>query len=141
MSPAIALIKKFEGCCLTTYLCPAGIPTIGYGHTGPDVQMGMTITQEQADGLLNADLEEFSAGVDAAVKVTINANQRGALISFAYNCGLNNLRHSTLIRKVNSENHAAAAAQFGKWNMAGGKVLPGLVTRRAAEAALYQEEI
>ena len=141
MNPTITVIKKFEGCRLTAYQCPAGIDTIGYGHTGKDVYAGLVITQEQADALLDADLAKFSAGVDAAVKVPINANQRGALISFAYNCGLGNLQHSTLIRKVNAGDHAGAAEQFGKWDMAAGKVLPGLVKRRAAEAALYMEAV
>lgn len=141
MNPAIPLIKKFEGCRLTAYKCPAHVDTIGYGHTGPDVHAGMTITQEQADALLEADLVKFSTDLDATVKAPINANQRGALLSFAYNCGLSNLKHSTLIRKVNAGDHAAAAEQFGKWNMAAGKVLPGLVKRRAAEAALYKEPV
>lgn len=141
MNPAINLIKQFEGCRLTTYKCPAGIDTIGYGHTGPDVYAGLTITQEQADTLLAADLEKFSTGVDSAVKVPLNANQRGALISFAYNCGLNNLKHSTLIRKINAGDHTAAADQFSRWVYADGRTLQGLVRRRAAEAALYLEAV
>jgi lysozyme len=79
MNPATNLIKHFEACKPTMYQCPAGIDTIGYGHTGPDVHPGMVITQEQADALLDADLEKFCAGVDAAVKVPLNVNQRATL--------------------------------------------------------------
>lgn len=100
----------------------------------------MTITAGQADALLAADLE-FDKGVDEAVKVPINSKQRDALVSFAYNVGLLNLKHTTLIRKVNAGYHAAAAQQFGKCVYGGGKILPGLVRRRAAEAALYQEAV
>ena len=146
MNPAIALIKKFESCKLAAYKCPAGKDTIGYGHTGPDVHPGLTITQAQADALLAADLKKFSDGVDALVTVPINSNQRGALICFAYNVGLGigaitpvGLKHSTLLRKVNAGDHAGAAEQFSRWDLAAGKVLPGLVKRRAAEAALYRE--
>jgi lysozyme len=134
--PGVDLIRQFEGCKLKAYLCPAGVPTIGYGHTGRDVQMGMTITQDQAEGFLINDLRLFEQGV-AGLCPTCTPNQFSALVSFAYNLGLHNLENSTLRRLHNAGQYAAAQAQFARWDKAGGRVLPGLTRRRAAEAALY----
>lgn len=134
------LIKSFEGCKLTAYPDPGtgGDPwTVGYGHTGPDVHKGLVITQAQADALLAGDLKKFETGVAKLVKVDLTENQRGALVSFAYNCGLGNLGSSTLLKKVNARDFIGAKAEFGKWNKAGGKVLAGLTRRRAAEATLF----
>lgn len=132
----IALIKSFEGCKLTAYLCPANVWTIGYGHTGPDVKRGLTITQDQADALLRADLRKFETGV-ARMTTGATDNQFAALVSLAYNVGLGALKSSTLLRIHNAGDAAGAKAQFSRWNKAGGRVLAGLTRRRAAEADLY----
>ncbi len=137
----LKIIKDSEGLRLTGYLCPAGIPTVGYGHTGPDVKVGMTITQASADALLAADLATFEAAVTKSVGSHATDNQFSALVSFAFNLGAEALRTSTLLRKHNAGDYAGAKAEFGKWvkARAGGKLvtLPGLVKRRSAEAALY----
>lgn len=135
-SKAVALIKKSEGCKLKAYLCPAKIPTIGYGATGKDVRLGIVWTQAQADARLASDVAKFAKGV-AAVVTTASQGQFDALLSMAYNVGLGALEGSTLLRLHNAGNHKAAAAEFAKWVKAGGVTLPGLVTRRKAEAAMY----
>jgi lysozyme len=142
---AVDLIKNAEGCRLEAYLCSAGKPTIGYGHTGPDVTPGdvgdLTISLEEAEALLKSDLEKFSAGVWDLVTVPLSDNQHGALTSFAFNLGLGNLKASTLLKMVNARDFAGAALQFARWDKAtvrGVKVvLPGLTKRRAAEAKLF----
>lgn len=132
----LALIKRWEGCKLTAYKCPAGIWTIGYGSTGPHVKPGMVITQAQADALLLKDVARFEAGVNAmASKFT--QGQFDACVSFAFNLGLGNLASSTLLKKHKAGDYAAAADNFGKWINAGGKRLEGLARRRADEKALY----
>ena len=139
MNPAIPLIKEFEGCKLKAYKCPAGVWTIGYGHTD-GVKEGDEITQQEADRLLADDVHSFSAGVQRLVTSDINRNQLGALTSFAFNVGLGNLRHSTLLRLVNKGDFVGAANQFPRWNKAGGKVLAGLTRRREAERKLFLKE-
>lgn len=138
---AIALVQHFEGLYFKAYLCPAGVPTIGYGHTA-GVKMGQVITQAQAEALLLDDLSEALARVEVLVKVPLNGDQRGALSSFVFNLGAGSLASSTLLRLLNSGDTAGAAGQFGRWVNAtvNGKLtqLPGLVARRAAEAALFQ---
>lgn len=133
----LALIKQFEGLRLTAYKCPAGIPTIGYGSTGPDVNMGMTITEEDAEDLLRKDVGRFERGVTALVGDTTQG-RFDALCSFAFNVGLGALQSSTLLKKHKAGQYDAAALQFSRWNKAGGRVLAGLTKRRAAEAELYQ---
>ncbi|NHR05723.1 lysozyme [Chromobacterium haemolyticum] len=134
----ITLVKSSEGLKLVAYKCPAGIWTNGYGHTGPDVTPGQVITQAQADALLARDLERFEAGVARLVKVPLNQNQFDALVCFSFNLGLGALQGSTLLRLLNAGDYAGAAAQFPRWNKAGGKELPGLTRRRAAEQSLFQ---
>lgn len=138
---AVDLVKHFEGLYLKAYLCPAGVPTIGYGHTA-GVALGQTITEDQANTFLAADLTGAAASVDHLVTVTINPQQRGALASFVFNLGAGNLESSTLLKKVNAGDFAGAAGEFGKWvysTVDGRKVvLQGLVKRRAAESALFQ---
>lgn len=132
----LALIKQFEGCRLTAYKDPVGVLTIGYGHTGPDVTPGMTITQDQADELLRKDVARFEKAVAGMAKVATES-QFDALVSFAYNLGEEALRRSTLLRKHNEGDYAGAQTEFARWVNAGGKKLNGLVRRRAEEAALY----
>jgi lysozyme len=136
------LIKEFEGLRLTSYLCPAKVWTIGYGHTSaagePLVKRGMRITKARAEEILRADLATYEAGVLAAVSVPITQGQFDALVSFAYNCGVGALRKSTLLKRVNAKQFDRVPAEFMKWTRAGGKELPGLVRRRRAECALWR---
>lgn len=131
------LIKSFEGLRLSAYRCPADIPTIGYGTTA-GVKMGDTITKERAEELLREDVKRFEGYVNRLVKVPLTQGQFDALVSFVYNLGAGNLSSSTLLRLLNAGDYAGAAAQFERWNKAGGKTLAGLVRRRAAERALFE---
>lgn len=133
----IDLIKQFEGCRLTAYKCPAGVLTIGYGHTGADVKEGQTITQEQAEKLLRSDLVVHCNNVSGLVKVPLNQNQFDALVSFEYNIGYGNFKSSTLLRLLNQGDYNGAAEQFQRWRYANGKVLSGLITRRQKEKDLF----
>lgn len=135
---AVDLVKHFEGLYLNAYLCPAGVPTIGYGHT-EGVKLGQTITAAQAEAFLSADLTDAARQVDKLVKVPLTANQRGALASFVFNLGAGSLASSTLLKLLNAKDYAGAAAQFDQWVHAAGKVLPGLVKRRAAERELFED--
>lgn len=136
MTKEAELIKSFEGLELEAYLCPADIWTIGYGHTG-NVKEGDSITKEEAEALLDKDLQTFRNGVKRLVKVPLNENQFGALVSFAYNLGLGSLQNSTLLKMLNAGDYTGAADQFLRWNKSGGKVLTGLVRRREAERAVF----
>ena len=133
----INLIKKFEGLRLEAYLCPAGVWTIGYGHT-KGVKKGQVITQLEADNLLKEDLSSFEKGVTSLIKSNINQNQFDSLVSFAFNLGLNNLKSSTLLKKVNANpNDRTIVDEFLKWVYAKKVFLEGLHRRRQAEANLY----
>lgn len=109
--------------------------TVGWGHTGPSVCPGLVITQSEADVLLAADLEAFEAEVEARLEVGPSGNQFSALVCFAYNC--KGWQGSTLLRKFNAGDIEGAAAEFGRWTRAGGRVLRGLVRRREAERELF----
>jgi lysozyme len=132
-----ALIRHFEQCRLTGYLCPAGVPTIGWGHTGPEVRVGMKITQQQADALFEQDLRKREAQVFHLVNVHLTQGQWDALVSFEYNLGEGNLASSTLLEKVNAGDFRGAALEFPRWCHSGGEVLEGLVLRRKAEQQLF----
>lgn len=134
----LALIKTYEGLRLAAYRCPAGIPTIGYGHTGKDVRIGMRIDEATADALLVQDATRFSAGVAELVSLPLSGNRFSALVSFAFNVGLGRLAGSTLLARLNGGDMAGAASQFDRWTRAAGSVLPGLVARRAAERTLFE---
>lgn len=139
----IQLIQSHEGLRLKPYLCPAGIPTIGYGSTfypdGSAVKMtDAAITKERATELLAYALQKFENAVNDLVTQPLTQNQFDALVSFVYNVGPGAFTKSTLRRKVNANpNDPSMAAEFARWNKGGGKVLPGLVKRRAEEAKLY----
>ncbi|HCU16508.1 MAG: lysozyme [Enterobacteriaceae bacterium] len=137
----INLIKQFEGCKLTAYQDIANVWTIGYGWTqqvdGKPVTAGMTITQQKADDLLKQGVVQYENGVNTLVKVQINQNQFDALVDFTYNLGVNALKGSTLLKKLNAGDYAGAANEFPKWNKAGGKELAGLTRRREAEKSLF----
>lgn len=131
-----ALIRQFEGCRLQAYLCPAGVVTIGTGHT-KGVKLGDRCSQEQADLWLSQDLEDAAAAVATLVHVPLTQGQFDALVSFVFNFGASKFRTSTLLRMLNDGRPFAAAAQFKLWVRADGKVEPGLVKRRAAEEAMF----
>lgn len=133
----IDLIKKFEGVRLVGYRCVAGRPTVGVGHCGPEVTVGMQITQEECDRLLAQDLAKFEAAVNGAVKVNISQNQFDALVSLAFNIGVSAFKASTLVKALNQGKYADAAERFGQWIHAGSAVIPGLIRRRAAERDLF----
>ena len=135
----INLIKQFEGCALSAYKCPAGVWTIGYGHT-KDVKQGMKITTNQATSLLKEDLATYENYVNKYVKVKLNQNQFDALVSFTFNCGGGALKSSTLLKKLNKADYTGAANELLRWNKANGKILAGLTRRRKAEKALFLKE-
>lgn len=135
----INLIKQFEGCILSAYKCPAGVWTIGYGHT-KDVKLGMKITSSQATELLKDDLKTYESYVNKYVKVKLNQNQFDALVSFTFNCGGGALKSSTLLKKLNKGDYTGAANELLRWNKANGKVLAGLTRRRKAEKALFLKQ-
>lgn len=132
----IELIKKEEGLMLKAYRCPAGVLTIGYGHT-KGVKSSDVITEQQADTYLREDLRDAEQTV-IRHRLDINQNQFDALVSFVFNLGSGNFASSTLLKKVKiNSNDPTIATEFRKWVYAGGKVLSGLVKRREAEANLY----
>jgi lysozyme len=134
----LALIKASEGLRLTAYRCPAGVLTIGYGHTGSDVEAGQKITKQQAEALLASDLVTFERTVGkCAVEADTSINQFSAMVSLAYNIGLKAFQSSSVLRLHRLGDHTRAADAFLMWNKGGGKVLPGLVTRRMKERELY----
>jgi lysozyme len=135
----IALIKRFEGCRLEAYLCPANVWTIGYGHTGADVVKGLKVSQETADILLRRDLLKFEAAVERAAGPAYQ-NQFDAMVSLCYNIGPTAFAKSSVARLHKNGQYANAAQAFLLWNKGGGKVLPGLVKRRNAERNLYLGE-
>lgn len=134
-----ALVRQFEGCMLQAYLCPAGIPTIGVGHTR-GVRMGDCCSQQQADLWLTQDLDDAGATVASLVKVPLTQGQFDALTSFTLNLGARHLAESTLLLLLNKRDYHGAAAQFSRWIYSNGKVLDGLVRRRAAEAKLFMPD-
>lgn len=132
----LALIKQFEGLRLKAYLCPANVWTVGYGSTGSHVKQGMVITEAEAEALLRDDLERFEAGVDKLAGDATD-NQFSAMVSLAFNIGLDAFERSTVLKRHKLGNHMGAANAFLLWNRGGGRILKGLVRRREAERALY----
>jgi lysozyme len=133
----IQFLKSFEGCRLEAYQDQAGIWTIGYGHTA-GVKEGDTCTQEQAERWLEDDLNWAAIVVKNAIDVPLTDNQRDALTDFVFNVGSGNFMHSTLRKKLNAGDYEGSAAEFARWNKAGGKVSKGLVRRRAAEEEMFR---
>jgi lysozyme len=138
----LALVKEFEGLRLKAYKCPAGVWTIGYGHTSaagaPEVREGMEITKAEAEEILKRDMVQYEKGVEKLVKIKITQGQFDALVDFAYNAGVGALAKSTLLKRVNEERFDDVPAEFMKWTKGGGKELPGLVRRRRAEVKLWR---
>lgn len=139
----INLICSFEGLELKAYLDSANIWTIGYGtiiRNGVKVKKGDTCTIEQAKAYMASDLKSFEAAVNK-VKVPLNQNQFDALVSLTYNIGVNAFANSTLLKKLNAQDYKGAAAQFDVWNKVKGKVVQGLLNRRAKERKLFEKAI
>jgi lysozyme len=140
----LELIKHFESLALKAYLCPANVPTIGYGTTiypnGNKIRLGETCTVLQAGNYLKHDLAYFENMTDAYTRDDVSQQQFDALVSFCYNVGTANLKSSTLLKEINANPiaHDKIKAQFLRWNRGGGQVLRGLTRRRNAEAYLYQ---
>lgn len=133
----IDLIKSFEGFSPTAYLCPAGVWTIGYGHTA-GVSEGDSVDEDTAEDFLREDLADAEGAVGKYVKVPLKQWQFDALVSFAFNLGAGNLYSSTLLKKVNrNPDDPSIRQEFEKWVYADGRVLQGLVDRRKAEADMY----
>ena len=137
----IDLIRKWEGCRLAAYRCPAGVWTIGYGHTSmagpPTVTAGLKITQQEADDILVRDLVKYEAAVDRALTRSPTQPQFDACVSLCYNIGQGAFAGSSVARKFNAGDISGAADAFLLWNKAGGKVLPGLEARRADERRMF----
>lgn len=139
----IDLIKKFEGIRLKSYICPAGVLTIGYGHTGSDVTPNMQITEQEAERLLWKDTESAQQTVSSFVSVKLNQNEYDALVSFTFNVGSTAFVNSTLLRLLNhGAERNVVASEFMRWVKAGSdEAVPGLVRRREAEKALFLEKV
>jgi lysozyme len=138
-SPSLAaeFVAHFEGCRLKAYRCPAGVLTIGYGHTGPDVTEGLEIDGDKALELLTGDLRKIGAAIAPAVRPRITEGQYTAILSLAFNIGPAAFKRSSVLRNLNNGAITQAAESFLLWNKAGGKVLPGLVRRRKAERRMF----
>ena len=134
----VDLIKHFEGCLLVGYPDLGGVPTVGYGSTGPDVYVGMKITQEEAESRLLQELSEFETGVTSLLKKPVNQHEFDALVSFSFNVGINALKNSTLLKLLNDgASKDIVASEFLRWNKVDGKPIEGLTRRRQAEKALF----
>lgn len=129
-----ALIRRFEGCRLMPYWCPAGVLTCGWGSTGPDVYPGVAWTQEYADERMEQDALRFAKGT--LILCPALGDRLPAIADFSYNLGFGNLRASTLRKKLNAGDYERAKSELRRWVRGGGRILPGLVLRRETEALL-----
>ena len=137
--PGVNLIKTFEGFSANSYLCPARVWTIGYGHTGPEVKEGMRITEAEGQAILKKDLARFEKIVEDNIKIKLNQNQFDALVSFVFNIGGDAFKKSTLLKRLNSKEdpNNVAKEELPRWNKGDGRVLEGLKRRRNAEVDLF----
>ena len=132
----ITVIKKFEGLRLKAYKCPAGVYTIGYGHT-ENVCADSEISELMADQILRKDLKKFENSIKKLVKVPLSQCQFDALVSLVFNIGATNFKNSTLLKYLNNGEYSLAAEQFERWIYSNGKKLDGLLTRRKAEKEIF----
>ncbi len=135
----INLIKRWEGLRTNAYLCPAGVWTIGYGHT-KNVRQGMMISHQKAEELLLEDLLIYEEAIERLVQVPLNQNEFDALVSFTFNVGIGAFSKSSLLQILNTGDYQDAARQFSRWVRGGGQKLPGLVSRRKDEYNLFTKE-
>ena len=137
-------IEQWEGLYLHAYNDGVGVATIGYGHSSaagpPHVYYGMTITKDQADQFLAADLASVEAEVMHHVKPVLNQNQFDAIVSFTFNVGGGALGRSNVLRAINSNKFDQVPADLMMWAHGGGHVMLGLVRRRRAEGALFMSK-
>ena len=134
---AVPLVMLYEGTVLRTYKDPIGIVTACVGHTGPELRMGQRYTREQCEDMLYGDLLKHAAALDC-IKTPMTDGQKAAFLSFAFNVGNKAFCDSTLARKANAGDMPGACAELSRWTRAGGRELPGLVKRRAAERELCE---
>ena len=138
----LELIKEFEGFSANAYLCPAKIPTIGYGNTfwqdGRKVRLGEQISKTKALELLEfVANKDFANKIFPLIKVEVNQNQFDAMTSLAYNIGVGAFSNSTLLKRVNAKDFLGAGNEFLKWDKSNGKPLLGLTRRRQREKELF----
>lgn len=131
------LIKRFEGFSSTVYVCPAGYPTIGYGHLVREGEQFTSISTSEAEDLLIKDVAFAERAVLRLVDAPLADGQFDALVSFTFNLGSGAFQRSTLRRKVNRQAHSEVPGQLMRWVWAGGRRLKGLTLRRAAESKSY----
>lgn len=135
----IEMIKKHESLRLNSYLCPAGVPTIGYGHTS-GVNLNERITIEQADDFLRSDIKTTENAVNS-YQLDLTQNQFDAIVSFVYNVGVPNFKSSTLLKRLKENTrHPDIHQQFMRWVFGGGKRLSGLYNRRVQEWLLFNKQ-
>lgn len=133
----LSIVPQFEGMVLRGYKDPIGIVTACAGHTKTAI-LGRPYTRAECAALLEQDLVEHAKGLQQCVKVPLNAGQTAAFVSFTYNVGVGAFCRSTMVRKLNAGDYEGACNELPKWTKAGGRVLPGLVKRRAAEQAICE---
>lgn len=133
----LPVVLLYEGTVHSTYKDPASILTACTGHTGPELRMGQTFTKEQCETMLYGDLLKHADALNC-IKTPLADNQKAAFLSFAFNVGNKAFCDSTLVRKANAGDLPGACAELSRWTRAGGRELPGLVKRRAAERELCE---
>lgn len=138
---AARIVQKWEGCRLTAYQDGGGVWTIGWGQTGGDVGPGVVWSQAQADRRLDQTLQSVARGVEESVAVALADNELAALISFAYNIGLDAFAKSTLVRRLNAGQRDEAASMFLRWVYDNGVVVPGLANRRDYERKVFLGQV
>jgi lysozyme len=140
----LALIREFEGFRSSAYRCPAGILTIGYGHTSaagpPEVKPGMRLSREEAEQVLAGDVGRTAGEVKDLLVRELTAPQFSALVSFAFNVGIGAFARSSVLKSANAGQFGSVPQKLLLWTKGGGRVLPGLVRRRNAEAALFSSK-
>jgi lysozyme len=141
VAAALTVIMPSEGKRNVGYADPIGIPTICYGHTGADVRVGEYASDAQCKDLLTGDVKEAFEGVVACTNGNLTPKMAAAFTSTAYNIGVQKFCSSTIARKAKQGDWKGACAELSRWVNAGGKPLPGLVTRRAKERALCESDI
>ena len=134
---AVPLVMLYEGTVLQSYRDPINKITACVGHTGPELRMGQRYTRQQCENMLYGDLLKHAQALDC-IKRPLTDNQKAAFLSFAFNVGNKAFCDSTLARKANAGDMAGACAELSRWTRAGGRELPGLVKRRAAERDLCE---
>jgi lysozyme len=135
----LALLREFEGFSTGLYLCPAGLPTIGYGHVvREDEEIGEIISREEAEILLQRDVAACEVVAEGFIRQEASSGQWDAMLCLMFNIGGQAFRRSTLLRKFNNKDIEGAAAEFGRWVFGGGRKLAGLERRRKAERTLFE---